>query len=665
MSLSLSIVDQHVNSLAERQKSRFESKEFRATNPEKRRSLAFVALAVKTFLDLSEDEAIERLTEGGNDFAVDAIDCTSASDGEFTVTLFQGKYKAKNPESSKFPRGAVEKMLLAVHTLFDPDKEVTLNDRLRPRIEEVRSLVRDGAIPQVRVVLCNNGERWDTEAEELIRNARLGGQVSWSHVNHDAIIEVLKSSKAVEATLNLTGKAVVESFDFRRVLVGRISVSELARVFREHGDRLLQRNIRRYLGLSGNEVNKAIDRTLRASEEQPNFYFYNNGVTVTCDKFSHNELQASAWPVRLTNMQVINGGQTCKTIEHVLSEPGLDASRASVLVRIYELPNDGDRLVRSITYATNSQSPVDLRDLMSNDSIQQRLELSLRELGYEYRRARSEATSRPTDITSATAAEAVLAVWRHQPHQAKFRTTEHFGRLYPTIFTEQLNGAQVILAVLLFRIAENHRKRLDEETPDFLHYASCFLAMEMGKQLLTRLGLTSGDTLDHHKFPAAEKLIKESGEEFYAAAVSRIDTALERLYGRERGQIKLQRLAATFRRGDLIEELRALTNEPNRGASLVDTGAIETVEDQAGAAPPKQSSKQTRMRKVRTAPEVTAKKPLVSKSATKKGAKRVASKPEAGKTRKVKRVASSRTQSTKKDQAGSKKVTRHRSTVRR
>ena len=612
MSLTLSVIDQHVQSLAERQRARLEA-EFKASTPERRRSLAFVALAVKTFLNLSEEEALERLTEGGNDFGVDALDATGVLDGEFVVTLFQGKYKAKNPADSKFPRGAVEKVVLAVRSLFDPDQPLTLNRRLAGRVEEVRSLVRDGAIPQVRVVLCNNGERWDAEAQQIIDNARLGSQVIWSHVNHDAIIEVLKSTKAVDATINLTGRAVVESFDFRRVLVGRISVVEIARVFREHGDRLLERNIRRYLGLSGNLVNEAIDRTLRDPAEQPNFYFYNNGVTITCDKFSHNELQASSWPVRLANMQVINGGQTCKTIEHVLADPHVDASRASVLVRIYEIPGDGDseRLVRSITYATNSQSPVDLRDLMSNDSIQQRLALSMETLGYNYRRQRSELASRPTDITSATAAEAVLAVWLRQPHRAKFRATEHFGRLYSSIFTEALNGAQVILAVLLFRIAENHRKRPEEGDPDFLQYGSCFVAMEMGKQLLDELRLDSHEALDHQRFRSAVELVQTRGERFHAEAVRRIEAALSQLYGRSRPEINLQRLSATFRRGDLIEELQKLSGLAHAGSR----GATTTVTDGTEVATPAQTAKGAKAR----APAKGAKARAPAKGA--KGAK--------------------------------------------
>ena len=169
---------------------------------------------------------------------------------------------------------------------------------------------------------------------------------------------------------------------------------------------------------------------------------------------------------------------------------------------MYELPNDSADLVRSITYATNSQNPVDLRDLRSNDSKQKSLETAMGDLGFTYRRNRSDASLKPTDISSATAAEAILAVWRGRPHQTKFYGREHFGKLYDLIFTDDLNTAQAVVATLLFRFAENKRRRPPEGSPAFIAYASALLAMLMGRYLLQDLGITVA-RLDHTNFAAA------------------------------------------------------------------------------------------------------------------------------------------------------------------
>lgn len=63
------------------------------------------------------------------------------------------------------------------------------------------------------------------------------------------------------------------------------------------------------------------------------------------------------------------------------------------------------------------------------------------------------------EFISAAIAEAVLAIWRHRPHRARFNRHERFGALHHTIFVRDLNGAQVIIDALLLRHAENCRIR--------------------------------------------------------------------------------------------------------------------------------------------------------------------------------------------------------------
>ena len=51
-----------------------------------------------------------------------------------------------------------------------------------------------------------------------------------------------------------------------------------------------------------------------------------------------------------------------------------------VLVRIYKLNPEHIKLINEITYATNSQTAINLRDLKSNDDIQKSLIQSVSEL---------------------------------------------------------------------------------------------------------------------------------------------------------------------------------------------------------------------------------------------------------------------------------------------
>lgn len=557
MNINASIIDQRLNGIQDEIRARA-AEELGINDPGRLKSLGFVYLTVKTMLDLDPDEAFDCLTEGGGDFGVDAMHFTEEVDGEFALTLFQAKYRTNLDAQSTFEEKGIEALVRAIRHIFDPASELgAINDRLRTKVEAARSLIRDGFIPRVRAIACNNGKKWNNTAQTAIERTGFGEQVSWEYVNHDVLINILQRQKPVDATLRLTGKAIVEDMNYSRVCIGRIPVTELAELMKVHGERLLERNIRRYLGLHGNRVNEGIRSTLY-SNSPANFYFFNNGLTLVCNDFSYNALQSADYQVKVENLQIVNGGQTCMTIFKTLQEmqqtgttPPADAS---VLLRIYKLPRDNDDIVLQITHATNSQNPVDLKDLRSNDMRQTQLEASIQDLGFAYRRKRTDLAPKPTDITSGAAAEAVLAVWRHAPHQAKFLTREHFGKLYDTIFTASLNGSHVITAVLLYRIAENHRRRPAPADPLFVRYASCFIAMQMGRHLLTDLGIALNQ-LDHRNFPEARARIEQSGEAYFQQAVTDVHNALHHLYGGV--PVSMQQLSATFRRGDLIGLLLA------------------------------------------------------------------------------------------------------------
>lgn len=551
MDINASIIDQQLSGLLEKH-----SDWLPAGDANKQRSAAFVLLCMANCLDIPLEEAVELLTEGGNDAGVDGLHIGEVEDGEFLVTVFQGKYKINNLDGkANFPENGVQKAVNTVQVLFDPFRQVTLNEKLAPKVEEIRSLIRDAYIPKVRFVLCNNGAQWNEIAQAWIDELKkdFPDKVEFYHFNHDSIVRILQRTKAVDATIQLSGQLIVEDMNYMRVLMGRVAVQHVADLFEQHGDRLLQRNIRRYLGLHSNRVNSAIHETL-CSDKADKFYFYNNGITVVCDKFDYNAFQKNDHKVQLKNMQIINGGQTCKTIHETLKSalPNVLGQSAYVMVRIYQLAEENKDFVQDITYATNSQNPVDLRDLRSNDEIQKNLELGMKDLGYTYKRQREEGGFGSNVITSSIAAEATLALWREKPHQAKFRRKEHFGKLYEEIF-RNLNAAQAILAVLIFRDVENERKRPSAQTPPaFMPYASHYISMLVGRELLHDQGIDLKD-VSHRNFAELLQRLQDNETNYHARAVDKVIAALRACYGDR--EISLQQLSATFRRGDLLEML--------------------------------------------------------------------------------------------------------------
>lgn len=556
-SLATQIIDQQVSGIADRLNAFTEQQLGLGADDDRRRGVAFVFLVAKTMLALDEDETLDGIVDGGNDYGIDALYFEPPDQGDIQITLIQVKYKKNLRGEAAFPENAIVKMIHAINNLFDPESKVTVNERLSRRLEEVRSFIRGGAIPRVSAVAANNGLQWTAQAQQVIDSATAtNDQVSWEHVGSSNLLAMLQQAqKPIDAKLQLTGQALVETFDFRRVLIGRLSVAELARMTEKYGNQLFEKNIRRYLGLTNNRVNKAVAHTLRQSNQRSNFYFYNNGITITCSQFRHSALQAGNYPVQVSDMQIVNGGQTARTVQQVAKEIGPEEIEAAeVLVRIYELKKDDDELINAITVATNSQTPVEIRDLKANESKQKALSHSISLLGYTYRSKREDGNVTSNEFTSAVVAEAVLAIWRHRPHQARFMRRQHFGTLYNTIFTEDLNGAQAIIAALLHRHAENRRKRPPEDAPDFLAYGSRFIAMLTGCYLLQDMGIELAG-LDHRSFERAQTLIQKNISSYLPRAETAISEALDQLLPNTGQEQTLQRLSATFRRADLVEML--------------------------------------------------------------------------------------------------------------
>jgi len=559
MDINKHIIDQRIRKIIEDKPEWFEE----IGDDERRKvSKSFLILSIASSLEMDISEAYTCVTEGGGDAGIDGLYIGDTNDFEFTVILYQSKYHFNLEKNYNFPDNAVQKVVSSVGVLFNPNKDVELNPLIKPKIEEIRSLIMDGYIPTVKCILTNNGKEWQNEGKQHIVNAEFPeNQVIFSHYNHLDIAEQLQTTKTISDSLLLSGKAVIESFDFKRVLVGKVSVSEIGGLMKRHGDSLLEKNIRKFLGVNKNRVNQSIKETLLDEDKRKNFYFFNNGITMLSSKFSHNALMDENWQLKIENLQIINGGQTSKTIFHVIEEnPDIDFSKTTVLLRLYEVSSDdaaATSLTTDITIATNSQTPVDLRDLRANDSKQQSLAIAVDQLGYDYLTKKGTGSSNTASktIPSSVAAEAVFSTWKKKPHLAKFKKRELFGKFYNEVFTD-INGAQLILAVLVFRYCDANRKKNELlETHKHLPYSNYFISMITSEHLLTQCEI-SINQLSHINFSEVNNYWSDNKEAIYTSAISKVDEELQALFPEGISNIDPRRLAATFRRGDLLTKLK-------------------------------------------------------------------------------------------------------------
>lgn len=139
---------------------------------------------------------------------------------------------------------------------------------------------------------------------------------------------------------------------------------------------LFDSNVRDYLGL--NPVNTDILKSL-ANADGPNFWWLNNGITIIG---THAHIVGNS--ISIQNVQIVNGLQTSESIFNYFNNYDTEVDQRSVLVKIL-ITNDPNTS-KSIIYATNNQTNVNVTALRSTEKLQQDIEDVLRIRGIFYDR---------------------------------------------------------------------------------------------------------------------------------------------------------------------------------------------------------------------------------------------------------------------------------------
>jgi len=188
------------------------------------------------------------------------------------------------------------------------------------------------------------------------------------------------------------------------------------------------------------------------------FWYLNNGITITCDSFEYPPGTRS--PVlKMRDFQIVNGGQTSNALFEAYKVDPEKLGDVLVLVRIYETKHR--ELSQRIAESTNSQTPIRSRDLHSNDDIQKKLEEEFADLGYFYERktAQHKDKDKPRRIDALSAGQAYLAYYLDLPEVAKKERGRVFGDLCDAVFNAESINAKRLLTPLKVLGPIDARKR--------------------------------------------------------------------------------------------------------------------------------------------------------------------------------------------------------------
>ncbi|MFQ7574703.1 MAG: AIPR family protein [Lachnospira sp.] len=150
--------------------------------------------------------------------------------------------------------------------------------------------------------------------------------------------------------------------------IGVISGQCLAEIYRDEGQKLIEKNVRSFLQATG-KINQGIKKTL--IEEPEMFMTYNNGISTTAKSIVIDEEKSDDDFVvikEIVDWQIVNGGQTTASIHNAL-QTGVDISQVNVQIKLTVIREQSktEEMVGFISKYANSQNKINMSDFSAND----------------------------------------------------------------------------------------------------------------------------------------------------------------------------------------------------------------------------------------------------------------------------------------------------------
>ena len=185
----------------------------------------------------------------------------------------------------------------------------------------------------------------------------------------------------------------------------------LSSIYEKFGARLLEQNVRTFLQARA-KVNQGIRTTIMT--EPGMFFAYNNGITATAQGVETKRTGDGLQITRITDLQIVNGGQTTASLFHTRRKDKADLTQIFVQMKLSVIDNEeSEKVVPRISEYANTQNRVQAADFFSNHAYHIRMEEfsrrlwapaakgAQRETKWFYERARGQYADAQSKLTPA------------------------------------------------------------------------------------------------------------------------------------------------------------------------------------------------------------------------------------------------------------------------
>jgi len=326
--------------------------------PYTRLDKAFEHWMGENIIGLTSDEAIEAVEIGGmGDRSIDVF-----HQDQFNKLITIGQAKWSEDFSHTVPEGEIAEFLEAPKRLLGGSNVGNENFKAAQKIFK-NAIQTEGY--SVRLVFVTSGNYGPQALDEIKRGiTALPNNYDFQTYNIDTILSIIGQPRSKDVKIKIIPGQYTDFEEANeKRLVATIKTKEIVEAYEKIGDKIFSRNPRVFLG-KGKKVHKEVLKTLEDSSERSRFWYYNNGISGTCEDYS---LDTSNNELSISNLKIVNGCQTIISLDKFNTINGLDDS-VEVLLKISKVPESD--LATKISRHTNTQNAITDRDLVSNEERQ-------------------------------------------------------------------------------------------------------------------------------------------------------------------------------------------------------------------------------------------------------------------------------------------------------
>ncbi|MGJ0202805.1 AIPR family protein [Leucobacter sp. gxy201] len=452
----------------------------------------------------SHDDVLSGIVDGTRDGGIDAIHIFA--NGYYLRDGVNAAALGRNPQldlvliqvknTKGFGESAVEKLIIHLPKLLDFSRDDSaLAKEFNPRLVEITrrflNTYRAMDLPRLRISVAfaalkaehihPNVELKATQLEGTLKDCFGNCEPVVELLDAASIADLVRDKPPVTAELTLAENPI--STDMTGGYVGLVKLYDYQKFITDETGQLdaalFDANVRDYD--SGSEVNKSIEGTLGTQDNEVDFWWLNNGVTIVADR-----VQPAGKLLHLDSPQIVNGLQT----SHEIYKKGSSSEYADdrgVLVKVIQAGDDlvKDRIIR----ATNSQTILGLSSLRATDRVQREIEEFLSIHGLSYERRKNFYRNRQIPLRKLVSidqmGQAVLATLVQSPHISRGEVSRIFqDDIYRVVFSGTQPMNMYYSAIAIVRTCEEFlRARRDTgQVEDFVFHLSMAAAMAVTRK---------------------------------------------------------------------------------------------------------------------------------------------------------------------------------------